>query len=112
MRHQPDLNLTVTEAGDGRPVLILHGGGGPFTVASIADHLSQTTHTIMPTHPGWNGTDRPDWLDGINDLAVAYLQYLADKGLHNVLVIGSSLGGWNGAERVLREKSNLNMGLG
>src|SRR5690242_12878094 len=107
----PDLNLTITEAGAGRPVLILHGGGGPFTVASIADHLSQTMYTIIPTHPGWNGTVRPDWLSSINDLANAYLQYLEDKGLHNVLVIGSSLGGWIGAEMAVRDRAGLITGL-
>jgi pimeloyl-ACP methyl ester carboxylesterase len=108
---RPDLDLTITEAGTGRPALILHGGGGPFTVAGIADHLSQTVHTIMPTHPGWNGTERPDGLDGINDLALAYLQYLEDKGLHNVLVIGSSLGGWIGAEMALGDRAGLITGL-
>jgi pimeloyl-ACP methyl ester carboxylesterase len=108
---RPDLNLTLSEAGAGRPVLILHGGGGPFTVAGIADHLSQIMHTIMPTHPGWNGTDRPDRLSGINDLAAAYLQYLEEKDWHNVLVIGSSLGGWIGAEMALRDRAGLITGL-
>ena len=53
-----DLPLTLTETGSGRPALILHGGGGPFTVAGIADHLAATMYTIIPTHPGWNGTPR------------------------------------------------------
>ena len=91
---RPDLSITLTEAGTGRPVLILHGGGGPFTVAGIADHLAATMHTITPTHPGWNGTERPDWLVGISDLAQAYLDYLGSDDLRDVLVIGSSLGGW------------------
>ena len=38
-----DLEITVTESGTGRPVLILHGGGGPFTVAGIANHLAETS---------------------------------------------------------------------
>jgi len=108
---RPDLNLTITEAGAGRPALVLHGGGGTFTVAGIADHLSQTMHTIMPTLPGWNGTERPDRLSGINDLAVTYLQYLEDNGLQDVLVIGSSLGGWIGAEMALRDSAGLISGL-
>src|ERR1700674_2070477 len=94
-----DLEITVTESGTGRPVLILHGGGGPFTVAGIANHMAEAMHTIMPTHPGWNGTNRPAWFSGIDDLALAYLQLLEDNDLHNVLVIGSSMGGWIGSER-------------
>ncbi len=106
-----DLEITFTEAGTGRPVLILHGGGGPFTVAGIADHLAETMHTITPTHPGWNGTDRPAWLSGIDDVALAYLQYLEDNDLHDVLVIGSSLGGWVGSEMAVRDGAGLITGL-
>ena len=106
-----DLEITFTEAGAGRPVLILHGGGGPFTVAGIADHLAETMHTITPTHPGWNGTARPAWLSGVDDLALAYLQFLEDNELHDVLVIGSSLGGWVGSEMAVRDGAGLITGL-
>jgi pimeloyl-ACP methyl ester carboxylesterase len=106
-----DLEITFAEAGAGRPVLILHGGGGPFTVAGIADHLAETMHTITPTHPGWNGTDRPAWLSGIDDLALAYLQFLEDNDLHDVVVIGSSMGGWVGSEMAVRDGAGLITGL-
>jgi pimeloyl-ACP methyl ester carboxylesterase len=106
-----NLEITVTEAGTGRPVLILHGGGGPFTVAGIAGHLAETMHTITPTHPGWNGTDRPAWFSGIDDLALAYLHYLEDNDLHDALVIGSSLGGWIASEMAVRDGAGLITGL-
>jgi pimeloyl-ACP methyl ester carboxylesterase len=99
--------ITFAEAGSGRPVLILHGGGGPFTVAGIAGHLAETMYTITPTHPGWNGTERPTWLSGIDDLAMAYLHHLEDKHLRNVLVIGSSMGGWIGSEMAVRDAAGL-----
>jgi pimeloyl-ACP methyl ester carboxylesterase len=107
----PDLEITLTESGTGRPVLVLHGGGGPFTVAGIANHLAETMHTITPTHPGWNGTHRPEWFSGIDDLALAYLRYLEDNDLHDVLVIGSSLGGWIGSEMAVRDGAGLISGL-
>jgi pimeloyl-ACP methyl ester carboxylesterase len=106
-----NLEITLTESGTGRPALILHGGGGPFTVAGIANHLAETMHTITPTHPGWNGTERPEWLSGIDDLALAYLHYLEDNDLHDVLVIGSSLGGWIGAEMAVRDGAGRITGL-
>jgi pimeloyl-ACP methyl ester carboxylesterase len=106
-----ELELTLTESGTGRPAMILHGGGGPFTVAGIAGHLAETMHTITPTHPGWNGTNRPEWFSGIDDLALAYLQYLEDNNLHNVLVIGSSMGGWIGSEMAVRDSAGLITGL-
>lgn len=98
-----DLPLTLTEAGSGRAALILHGGGGPFTVTGLAQHLAPGLHTIVPTHPGWNGTPRPDWCSGIDDLALAYLEYLSDHDERDVVVIGSSLGGWIAAEMAVRD---------
>ncbi len=99
-----DLGITLTDAGAGRPVLVLHGGGGPFTVAPIADHLSETMRVITPTHPGWNGAPRPDSLATIGDLAAAYLELLEAEDLRDVLVVGSSLGGWVGAEIAVRDQ--------
>lgn len=94
------LELTIAEGGTAadRPVLVLHGGGGPFTVAPIAAHLEPGAHVLLPTHPGWDGTPRPDSLADIPDLAAIYLQLLADRGLQDVVVIGSSLGGWVAVE--------------
>ena len=68
-------------------------------------------HTIIPTHPGWNGAARPEWLSGIDDLALAYLHYLEDKDLRNVLVIGSSMGGWIGSEMAVRDGAGRISGL-
>ncbi|MCL2733459.1 MAG: alpha/beta hydrolase [Actinomycetia bacterium] len=107
--------LTVNEAGAGRPVLILHGGGGPATVAGIAAHLSggepPAVRTLTPTHPGWDGTPRPAWCTGIGALASGYLRLLAERGLRDVVVVGSSLGGWTAAEMAARDTAGLVGGL-
>lgn len=108
---RPDLPLTLTESGSGRTAFLLHGGGGPFTVQSIAMHLSHTMHVIMPTHPGWNGTERPAWLSTIADLASVYMQMLKAEGYHDVLVIGSSIGGWIACEMALQDDAHLLTGL-
>ena len=68
-------------------------------------------HAITPTHPGWNGTSRPDWFSGIDDIALAYLGYLEDNDLRDVLVVGSSLGGWIGAEMAVRDDAGRISGL-
>jgi pimeloyl-ACP methyl ester carboxylesterase len=104
---RPDLPVTLIEAGAGRPALVLHGGGGPFTVAAIAEHLAKTMHAVTPTHPGWNGTARPAWFSRIDDIALAYLGYLEDNDLRDVLVVGSSLGGWIGVEMAIRDAGRI-----
>lgn len=96
----------MTEAGQGAVALVLHGGGGPVTVSSIAEHLAQSMHVLAPTHPGWNGTARPDWLTGVDDLAILYLDLLEQRGFEEVTVIGSSLGGWLAAEMAVRDRGS------
>jgi pimeloyl-ACP methyl ester carboxylesterase len=86
-----------------RATLVLHGGGGPATVTPIAAHLAQTAHVLAPTLPGWNGTPRPAELDSARSLAAHYLGELAEAGLNDVVVVGSSLGGWIAAEMALTD---------
>ncbi|MFC3835645.1 MULTISPECIES: alpha/beta fold hydrolase [Deinococcus] len=99
----PDLSLTLTDQGAGRPALVLHGGGGSVTVAGLAAHLAQTRRVLTPTHPGWNGTPRPERLAAPADYARTYLALLDAQGLTDVLVVGSSLGGWIGVEMALQD---------
>ncbi|WP_374945986.1 alpha/beta fold hydrolase [Agreia sp.] len=97
-------DLAVLEAGDpnARTALVLHGGGGLQTVAPIVDHLAPTMHVLAPTHPGWNGTRRPDDIASVADLAAAYLTRLLDDGQHDVVVVGSSIGGWIALEMAIQ----------
>lgn len=96
-------DITLAEIGTGRPAVVLHGGGGPATVAMLAEHLGESMQAILPTHPGWNGTPRPESLVSIPDYAALYLELLAERDLADLLVVGSSLGGWIGAEMAVRD---------
>ncbi|UKY54475.1 alpha/beta fold hydrolase [Streptomyces inhibens] len=106
LQPHPDLPLTLTEVGDGRPVLVLHGGGGPATVTGIVDHFTANPRVFAPTHPGWEGTPRPDWFSGVDDLAITYLDLLEDHDLRDVLVLGSSFGGWVASEMAVRDRGH------
>jgi pimeloyl-ACP methyl ester carboxylesterase len=101
------LQITFTEHGEpgpaGEGVLLLHGGAGPRTVAGLAAALSEHAYVVTPTHPGFDGTPRTAWLDGIADLADAYLDLLEHLGLKGVMVIGNSVGGWIASEMALRD---------
>ncbi|MEV8069125.1 alpha/beta fold hydrolase [Streptomyces sp. NPDC085995] len=103
--------LTAYGPTTGRPVLVLHGGGGPATVAPLAEHFSATARALLPTHPGWNGTPRPDGFTRVADLAAAYLRLLRDHRLSDILVIGSSLGGWIAAEMATADTEGLISGI-
>ncbi|HEV8065896.1 MAG TPA: alpha/beta fold hydrolase [Acidimicrobiales bacterium] len=105
------LDVPVVEGGSGRPVLVLHGGGGPATVASIVARMAGQAHVVAPTHPGWDGTERPDSIASIADLAAVYNKLLGDLDLAGVLVIGSSIGGWIALEMALGDEQGRIGGL-
>lgn len=86
------------DRGTGTPFLLLHGGGGPQTVAAFATLLAEHGRVITPTHPGFAGTPRPETLTDMQGLAALYLTLLDDLDLHDVTVIGNSIGGWIAAE--------------
>jgi pimeloyl-ACP methyl ester carboxylesterase len=95
--------VTVSERGAGQPVLLLHGGGGPLTVVGWADKLARDrqARVLVPVHPGFNGSPRPGGLDSVRDLARLYVELLAKLGLHEVTVVGNSIGGWIAAEMAI-----------
>jgi len=100
------LSVTIEENGvntDGQAVLVLHGGAGPRTMSGLSAALSEHVYTVTPTHPGFDGTPRPEWADTVADLAVAYLDLLDTLGLSGVMVIGNSVGGWIASEMALRD---------
>jgi pimeloyl-ACP methyl ester carboxylesterase len=101
----------INEFGTGRPVLVLHGGGGPFTTALLAQHLAETTHVIAPTHPGFNGTPRDDSITNVRSLADAYAKYLIEHDLRDVVVVGSSVGGWLASELALGSAADRLAGI-
>ncbi|MEU7044747.1 alpha/beta hydrolase [Streptomyces varsoviensis] len=92
------------EAGEGGAVLVLHGGPGPGGVAPLVDHLAQDHRVLAPTHPGWDGTVRPDELDSVPALAAAYSDLLARLEVGDATVIGTSFGGWVAAQAAVDDR--------
>jgi pimeloyl-ACP methyl ester carboxylesterase len=85
----------------------LHGGAGPQTMSGLASALSGRAHVLTPTHPGFAGEPRPEWFDSIDALALTYLELLDRLDLHDVLVIGNSMGGWIASTMAVRDTSRL-----
>ena len=104
-----DVPLAADERGTGRAVVLLHGGAGPVSVAAFADLLADATGTrvIVPTHPGFGGTARPEALSTMGGLAEVYAGLLEAMQLDDVTVIGNSMGGWIASELAIGHPARL-----
>jgi pimeloyl-ACP methyl ester carboxylesterase len=93
--------------GKGAPLLFLHGAGGAGVWLPFMAALSERYHVIVPDHPGFGRSDKPDWLDQLSDLAYFYLDFIDALGLDRVHLVGNSLGGWIAAELAVRNTRRL-----
>lgn len=105
LRLRPGLDLVLREAGQGGPVLVLHGAPGPGSVAPLVGHLAARHRVLAPTHPGWEESVRPAELDSVAALAVVYLELLDRLGLADVTVLGTSFGGWAAARMAVDDNA-------
>jgi len=93
-----ETKLHLLRAGQGDPLLILHGAGGSPGWLQYQQALARRYQVYVPDHPGFGKSDRPEWIESVPDLACFYLWALEELGLSRVRVIGFSLGGWLAAE--------------
>ena len=93
------IEVELRRGGTGTPLLVLHGElGVPGWLDAYRD-LAETFDVIVPSLPGYGGSERPDWIMGPRDIA-AWITWLArDLGIEApVNLVGCSLGGWVAAE--------------
>jgi len=91
-------DLVVVKGGTGSPLLVLHEELGWPGWLKWNSALARNRTLIIPQHPGFNRTERAEWISNIRDLAGFYARYLLDQNLAPIDAIGFSLGGWVAAE--------------
>lgn len=90
--------IRIMRKGQGEPMLFLHGAAGAQRWLPFMETLAQSHDVIVPEHPGFGGSDMPDWLDSVTDLAHFYQDLMDHLGLEKAHLVGTSLGGWIAAE--------------
>src|SRR5262245_38792276 len=91
-------DIPLLKGGAGTPLLVLHRDIGSPAGLPFYDVLARQFTVYVPSHPGYDGADRPEWLRSARDIAVIYQWLLADLGLTRVSLVGLGLGGWIAAE--------------
>ena len=92
------IELELFEAGQGDPLLFLHGASGFDGNHEFVPLLTAGRRLIAPSHPGFGRSGLPDWLDSVDDIAHVYLELLDRLDIRAVDMIGCSIGGWIAAE--------------
>ena len=101
------VELELFEAGEGSPILFLHGANGFAPGHPYVGPLAARHRLIAPSHPGFGTSSLPDWIDTPDDIAYIHLELLDRLGLHQVDVIGCSLGGWIACELATKHPERI-----
>ena len=64
-----DTQVQMFKDGSGPPLLFLLGAGGNSGWQPYHESLAERYTVYVPSMPGFNATERPDWVDTINDVA-------------------------------------------
>ena len=103
--------VDVLEAGEGPPLLYLHGfadvhgavpGWQPFH-----QRLQRRFRVIAPAHPGCAGSSGMNDMDTVEDAVFHYLELADAMGLQQFLLAGTCFGGWIAAEFAVRHPERV-----
>ena len=101
------VSLEVSLAGKGGPLLFLHGGDYFAQHREFLDRLARRWRVLIPRHPGFGGSERPDGFRTVHDVAYLYLDLLEQQQLDDVVLVGSSFGGWIALEMCVRSVERI-----
>ena len=85
-------SVRLRTAGRGGPLLVLHHDIGTPEQLPFYEALAQRFTVLLPSHPGYDGSERPAWMRSVRDVAVTYQALLAARGLTDVSVVAAPYG--------------------
>ena len=100
--HIAGIAMHLTHGGSGAPLVVLHHDIGSPERLPFYDALAQHFTVLIPSHPGYDRSARPDWMRSVRDVAVVHQWLLASRELTRepgrVSLLGLGFGGWIAAE--------------
>lgn len=95
IRMKPNSKLHYIECGSGPPLLLLHGLFDSLeTWTRLIPYLSDQFKVYALDLPGFGLSPLPeDWEESLSGMVMAVLQFLKDKGINRISLVGSSMGG-------------------
>ena len=97
----------VSRAGRGRPLVVLHHETGTLDRLPFYDALAAQYDVLVPHHPGYSRSPRPDWMRSVRDIAVVYRGLLSELKVAKPALVGLGFGGWIAAEMASMAPADL-----
>jgi pimeloyl-ACP methyl ester carboxylesterase len=91
-------DVRIVRGGKGPPVVVLHRDIGTLDSLSFYDLLAEKHEVLIPRHPGYGDSPRPDWARNVRDIAAIYRSLLGNLDLGHATLVGLGFGGWIAAE--------------
>lgn len=90
--------VRVYEAGDGEPLLFLHGAGGLFPDDPFVTKLAERYHVYAPLLPGYEDSEGGENVRDMLGFTLHTFDVMDALGLEKPIVVGHSMGGMIAAE--------------
>src|SRR3712207_858967 len=100
------IRTVVHSAGEGTPLVLLHGAG-TFTGFAYARDWTRTHRVIIPYHPGFGESADDTRIDCVGDYALHCLDLFDALGLGSLHLVGYSFGGWMAAETAILQPGRV-----
>ena len=101
------LPIQLRRGGSGPSLLVLHHETGNPGWLPFHDALGESRDIILPTLPGWDGTERGDWMRSVRDIAAVCSLLLDALEVGQAEVVGLGFGGYIAAEMATLNQSRL-----
>jgi pimeloyl-ACP methyl ester carboxylesterase len=100
------IDLYYKTAGEGKPLLILHGwGASSFSWMGIVDEMANKGfELIIPDLPGFGKTEMPKTIWGVGDYADLMVAFIKELNLSDFYLLGHSFGGGIALKMVVEKK--------
>ena len=96
------VRIDMRRKGQGRPLLLLQGIESWIRDEEFSEPLARNHEVLLPQNPGFGHSELPDDFREICDFAQFYLHMLEEQDLNEVVLVGTSFGGWIAAEMASR----------
>jgi pimeloyl-ACP methyl ester carboxylesterase len=102
------MKIEVERRGTGKKPLVIFYDEEALTLESpVLDALARSFQLIIVSPPGFGASERPDWIETIDDCAYICMDVLDALKLKDATVMGFGVGGWLAAEIAVKTTRNL-----